>query len=52
MAGSAIALLADPQMYARVAAAAKSTVRTRFCADKIVPMYESYYEEVRAKQPK
>jgi N-acetyl-alpha-D-glucosaminyl L-malate synthase BshA len=47
MAASAVALLADPNLHARVAEAARTTVHTRFCADRIVPLYEAYYEDVR-----
>jgi N-acetyl-alpha-D-glucosaminyl L-malate synthase BshA len=46
MAASAIALLSDRDLHRRIAEAAARTVRTRFCHDKIVPMYERYYEEV------
>jgi N-acetyl-alpha-D-glucosaminyl L-malate synthase BshA len=48
MAASAVALLTDPSLQRRIAAAAVETVRNRFCEEKIVPMYESYYEEIRA----
>jgi glycosyltransferase involved in cell wall biosynthesis len=46
LAASAVALLTEPALHRRVAAAARRTVRERFCADRIVPMYEKYYESV------
>jgi N-acetyl-alpha-D-glucosaminyl L-malate synthase BshA len=48
MARSAVALLTDPSLRRQVASAALETVRSQFCAEKIVPLYEAYYEEVRA----
>jgi len=49
MARSAIALLTDDTLHRQVAARAQQTVRTKFCEEKIVPLYEAYYEEVLAK---
>ena len=49
MAASAVSLLTDPARHAQMSAAAKKTVRTRFCSEKIVPLYEAYYEEVLAR---
>jgi N-acetyl-alpha-D-glucosaminyl L-malate synthase BshA len=46
MAQSAAALLTDGGLHARVAAAALEKVRTNFCEEKIVPLYERFYEEV------
>ncbi|MES1254362.1 MAG: N-acetyl-alpha-D-glucosaminyl L-malate synthase BshA [Acidobacteriota bacterium] len=52
MAASAVALLTDTPLHARLGQAAKRTVHEQFCADRIVPLYEGYYEEVRAaKRP-
>jgi N-acetyl-alpha-D-glucosaminyl L-malate synthase BshA len=48
MAQSAIRLLTDDALHARVAAAAYQTVHTKFCGQKIVPLYEQYYEDVLA----
>ena len=48
MARSAIALLTDCELHTRVAAAAYQTVHTKFCGQKIVPLYEQYYEDVLA----
>jgi L-malate glycosyltransferase len=46
MAARGIALLSDPEVHARIAQAACRMVRTEFCADRIVPLYERYYEQV------
>jgi N-acetyl-alpha-D-glucosaminyl L-malate synthase BshA len=48
MAASALALLTDADLHRRIAAAALKTVHVKFCAEKIVPVYERYYEEVLA----
>jgi N-acetyl-alpha-D-glucosaminyl L-malate synthase BshA len=49
MAQSAVNLLTDADLRARFGAAAKQKVRSKFCSEKIVPVYEAYYEEVRAR---
>jgi glycosyltransferase involved in cell wall biosynthesis len=49
MARSTLKLLTDADLRARLGAAAKQKVRSRFCSEKIVPVYEAYYEEVRAR---
>ena len=51
MVDSSLALLTNPALHQRIAAAGWRTVRGRFCADEIVPLYEAYYEEVLAKSP-
>jgi N-acetyl-alpha-D-glucosaminyl L-malate synthase BshA len=48
MAASAVRILTDAALHQRLAASAKQRVRTTFCAERIVPVYERYYEEVRA----
>jgi N-acetyl-alpha-D-glucosaminyl L-malate synthase BshA len=48
MAASGLAILSDPELHARVAATARRAVHDRFCAEKIVPLYERFYEEVLA----
>ncbi|MDA1315275.1 MAG: N-acetyl-alpha-D-glucosaminyl L-malate synthase BshA [Acidobacteria bacterium] len=45
-------LLSDPERYKTVAGAARQTALTRFCASKIIPLYEDYYREIRATPPK
>ena len=46
MARSAISVLVDPSTRGRIAAAAARRVREQFCAERVVPMYEEYYERV------
>ena len=46
MAASAIALLTDPALHRRVTDAARTRVGEEFCVDRIVPMYERYYERM------
>ncbi len=48
MAASAISLLTDPALHRRVADAARTRVREEFCVDRVVPMYERYYERMLA----
>jgi glycosyltransferase involved in cell wall biosynthesis len=40
------ALLTDEALHRRVAAAARQTATERFCTDRIIPLYERYYEEL------
>jgi L-malate glycosyltransferase len=49
MSRSAIMVLSDEQLHRRIAAAARRTVHERFCDEKIVPLYEAYYQEVLAR---
>ncbi len=44
------ALLTDPALHARVAAAARQTAATRFSSSLIIPVYERYYEEICSGQ--
>ena len=46
MADSAIALLTDPERHRQVGQAARQRVLERYCAERIVPMYEACYEAV------
>ena len=46
MAASASAILADPALSRRIASAARASACERFCAERVVPMYEKYYESV------
>ncbi len=46
MAAAAIELLSDPERYLAMAEAARHTAQTRYCASKIVPLYERFYEDV------
>jgi len=46
MAESALRLLTDPELHRRAAEAGRRAARERYCDSKIVPIYESYYEEI------
>jgi L-malate glycosyltransferase len=46
MASSAVRVLRDPALHRRVGEAACRRVRDRFCAERIVPMYEACYLEM------
>jgi glycosyltransferase involved in cell wall biosynthesis len=46
MAESALSLLTDEALHARVSAAACRRVRKEFCAERVVPMYEACYRAV------
>jgi N-acetyl-alpha-D-glucosaminyl L-malate synthase BshA len=49
MAAAAVALLNDPTRREAMAAAARRTAQDRFCATRIIPLYEAYYERVLAR---
>ena len=46
MAASGIEVLTDDRLRDRIARAARRAVRQRFCAERVVPMYEAHYEQV------
>jgi L-malate glycosyltransferase len=46
MAASAVTLLTDPALYHNVAQAACRRVRSEFCVERVVPMYEACYREL------
>jgi L-malate glycosyltransferase len=46
MAKAGIGLLTDPALHAAFAKAGLDRVRRNFCAGKVVPQYEAYYQEV------
>ena len=46
MADSGVALLTDPELHAAVAAQGRRLVAEKFCADLIVPRYETFYTEL------
>jgi glycosyltransferase involved in cell wall biosynthesis len=48
MAERSVELLTDPVKRSRMGQTAAEVVRSRFCADAIVPRYEAYYREVIA----
>jgi glycosyltransferase involved in cell wall biosynthesis len=49
LAARATELLANSELHAKMATAARKTATTRFCAEKLIPQYERYYEEVLAR---
>jgi L-malate glycosyltransferase len=49
MAASTFRLLTDEPLHARMSRAASESARTRFCDDRIVPLYEAFYEEILAR---
>jgi L-malate glycosyltransferase len=49
MASAAISLLSDEHRLKTMAAAARKTAQDRFCASRIIPEYEAYYERVIAR---
>ena len=46
MAASAIQVLSDPALHARLAAEGVRLAGERFSSDRIVPQYEAVYEQV------
>ncbi len=46
MANHAIELLSDPDRLQQMGVAARASAQSRFCASKIIPMYEKYYRDV------
>jgi L-malate glycosyltransferase len=46
MAEAALSLLGDAALHAQFAAAALDRVRRHFCAKRVVPQYEAYYQEI------
>jgi N-acetyl-alpha-D-glucosaminyl L-malate synthase BshA len=50
MSEAAIALLRDDSHLAAMSKAARKTAQDRFCASRIIPLYESYYDRVLSRQ--
>jgi L-malate glycosyltransferase len=46
MANAALALLTDPELHQQFAKAGLDRVRRHFCAKRVVPQYEAYYQEI------
>ena len=46
MAQAALALLSDPVLHDQFATAGLDRVRRHFCAKRVVPQYEAYYQEI------
>ena len=49
MADSAVALLTNAELHARIASESRRSVRKRFCRDLIVPQYEAIYARTLAR---
>ena len=49
MSSAAISLLNDQPRLAAMAVAARKTAQDHFCASRIIPLYEQYYERVAAR---
>jgi glycosyltransferase involved in cell wall biosynthesis len=50
MADSAIRILSDPKLHARMAAEGVRLATERFSADRIVPQYEALYEQTLLRE--
>jgi N-acetyl-alpha-D-glucosaminyl L-malate synthase BshA len=46
MAGAAVELLSDSSRYLAMAEAARRTAQSRYCASKIIPQYEAFYQKI------
>jgi L-malate glycosyltransferase len=45
-----VTLLADEKLHRTMARAARRTAGDRFCTDRIIPLYERYYDEVLGRK--
>jgi N-acetyl-alpha-D-glucosaminyl L-malate synthase BshA len=52
MAAGALSLLTDPGRLEAMSLAARRTAQDKFCASRIIPLYEAYYEQVIAAGPR
>ena len=50
MASSALRLLTDETLLSAVSRSARQSAKSRFCDDRIVPLYEAYYQEILARR--
>ncbi len=46
MAEGAISILSDPALLERMSTASRRTAQDHFCASRIIPLYERYYERI------
>jgi N-acetyl-alpha-D-glucosaminyl L-malate synthase BshA len=46
MAASAVAMLSDPELHRRIGVGGRNVVTSRYCADRIVPQYERFYQAI------
>jgi N-acetyl-alpha-D-glucosaminyl L-malate synthase BshA len=49
MAAGALSILSDPAELERLSTAARRTAQDHFCASRIIPLYERYYERILAE---
>jgi N-acetyl-alpha-D-glucosaminyl L-malate synthase BshA len=52
MAAGAISLLSDPELLETFSLAARRTAQDHFCASRIIPQYERFYEQIVAAPPR
>ena len=52
MSQAALALLRDEDRLNNMAANGRRTAQDHFCTSRVIPLYESYYEEVLKRQPR
>ena len=52
MAAGAISILSDPALLERLSTTARRTAQDHFCASRIIPLYEKYYERILAQEPR
>ena len=52
MAAGAISILSDPALLETFSRAARRTAQDHFCASRIIPLYERYYEQIVADPPR
>ncbi|HTV09866.1 MAG TPA: glycosyltransferase, partial [Candidatus Aquilonibacter sp.] len=52
MSESAIELLSDPDRLEEMAVEARRTAQAKFCASRIIPVYERFYHDVVRSSPK
>jgi N-acetyl-alpha-D-glucosaminyl L-malate synthase BshA len=52
MSAGAISILTDPALLECFATASRRTAQDHFCASRIIPLYERYYERILAQDPR
>jgi N-acetyl-alpha-D-glucosaminyl L-malate synthase BshA len=52
MTAGAISILSDPALLQTMSNAARRTAQDHFCASRIIPLYERYYEQIIAAPPR
>ena len=52
MAAGAISILSNPALLETMSTAARRTAKALFCASRIIPLYERYYERIVAAPPR